>query len=95
MIPTRNRGYPDEPKGMEPSDTVIRISTCPDCTGRGWFLINPFATRGSNGAGGIRNITQCQTCQAAYAYYQRTGELPDRIPWPAGTGGHTESKTKR
>lgn len=45
---------------------VISWADCPKCDGRGWFLINPFATGGPNGAGGLANKRQCQTCVAAY-----------------------------
>ena len=47
-------------------DEIISWADCPDCKGRGYFLIRPFATGGSNGAGGIHNMTQCKTCRDAY-----------------------------
>jgi hypothetical protein len=55
-----------EPRGFQPSDKVLRWRDCPDCGGRGWFLINPFATGGGDGVGGLDNMRQCATCKAAY-----------------------------
>ena len=55
---------------------VVALRTCPACAGRGWFLINPFATGGSNGAGGLSNMTQCEQCLRSYEYYQQHGVLP-------------------
>lgn len=80
----RNPGRPEEPKPLEVGDLVPHISTCPDCKGRGWFLIHPFATGGSNGAGGLSNMTQCQTCKRAHAVFEMTKHLPANIPWPEG-----------
>lgn len=54
---------------------VIRWKDCPDCKGRGWFLIRPFET-GGGGAGGPRNMTQCQLCKATHAFYMQHGRLP-------------------
>lgn len=61
---------PWEDGGFKPDDTVIRWRDCPDCKGRGWFLIRPFATGGSNGVGGLSNMRQCDTCEAEYAKHQ-------------------------
>lgn len=49
-------------KAFRDADTVIRWRDCPHCCGRGWFLIRPFAIGGSNGAGGLSNMRQCQHC---------------------------------
>ena len=53
-------------QGFKDDDTVIRWRDCPDCEGRGWFLINPFATGGGNGVGGVGNACQCQSCKKEY-----------------------------
>ena len=74
----RPRG-PYEGSPMEDGKEYPRLESCPDCKGRGWFFINPFATGGSNGAGGTGNMTPCQTCQWAYDFYQEHGKLPDEI----------------
>ena len=47
---------------------------CPACDGRGWFLINPFATGGGNGCGGDSNIKQCGTCLQAYNHAEKDPE---------------------
>lgn len=52
---------------------------CPDCSGRGSFLINPFATGGSNGAGGAENLAQCLTCKDAHDWYMKHGALPAEL----------------
>lgn len=64
---------------MKPDDLIVRLENCPDCDGRGWFLINPFATGGSNGAGGIGNMTACKTCVAAKKYWDEHGTLPPDV----------------
>lgn len=76
------RGRGDDPKPLRFDETIISLSTCPSCNGRGWFLINPFATGGRNGLGGIGNMTQCVTCLDTHAYFQKNGKLPDGIPYP-------------
>lgn len=60
-------------------DNVVRWRDCPDCEGRGWFLINAFKTGGSNGAGGLHNMTQCPKCREAYHAHQ----IETAIPAPA------------
>lgn len=70
---------PSNPKGFENHENVIRWKDCPACEGRGWFLINPFATGGSNFCGGISNMCQCQMCLKAHEYWKETGELPDVV----------------
>jgi len=72
-------GRPKEPKGFKPDDDVIKLKSCPDCQGRGWFLINPFAMGGGDGSGGIGNKTQCLTCLNSHTYYQAHGKLPDDV----------------
>jgi hypothetical protein len=72
------RGRPENPKGFRPGDDVIKLRGCPDCKGRGWFLINPFATSPPP-AGGIGNMCQCQTCASAKAYYDAHGCLPPQL----------------
>lgn len=73
------RQFPAEKRGFKPGDEVIRLNGCPDCLGRGYFLIQPFLTGGGNGIGGIGNTTQCPTCKSAHDYYQHHGKLPDDI----------------
>lgn len=65
--PSRLRSEDDH---FREGDNVVRWRDCPDCEGRGWFLINAFKTGGSNGAGGLQNMTQCKTCRAAYHDHQ-------------------------
>lgn len=79
--PARNAGSAkgEPPKPLEPDQNVVRFFDCPHCNGRGWFLINPFATGGSNGAGGIRNMTQCLTCVRAKEHFEAHGELPEDL----------------
>lgn len=47
---------------ISPGQKVFAWRDCQSCCGRGWFLINPFAAGGTNGVGGIENMTQCRTC---------------------------------
>jgi hypothetical protein len=73
------RGRPDKPVGLTYDDQIVRLNGCPDCQGRGWFLINPFATGGGNGCGGIANLCQCLTCLDSKSYWDAHGELPPEI----------------
>lgn len=73
------RGRPSNPTGFRLSDAAIRMLGCPDCDGRGWFLINPFATGGPGGAGGFSNMCQCLTCLDSKRYYDAFGELPPSV----------------
>ncbi len=73
------RGRPEKPVGFHHDGNLVRLNGCPDCHGRGWFLINPFATGGSNGFGGIGNLCQCLTCLDSKAYWDQHGELPPEI----------------
>lgn len=79
LPPFTRRGKADEPKPFEPTDTVFKFKNCPDCDGRGWFLINPFATGGRDGSGGLGNKTQCLTCADAYAFFNAHGCLPPEL----------------
>lgn len=72
-----NNGWTGKP--LEPGQQVIALKFCPDCKGRGWFLINPFRTGGSNGAGDLANMTQCQTCLDAHEHFKTHGKLPDEL----------------
>ncbi len=72
-------GRADHPVPLDWDSKIIRLRGCPDCDGRGWFLINPFATGGGNGCGGITNTCQCQTCFAAKEYWDKNGELPPEL----------------
>ncbi len=56
---------PYEDGGFMPDDTVIRWRDCPDCKGRGWFLIRPFKPNL-----GICDMTQCGRCKAEYEKHQ-------------------------
>jgi len=67
---------PANPEGFQPGQDVIRWKDCPACKGRGYFLINPFATGGDNFVGGISNLCQCQVCLKAHEYWAVTGEVP-------------------
>lgn len=60
---------------MNGDEKIVRLPGCPDCQGRGWFLINPFATYPWP-AGGWQNHRQCDTCLQAEAHWQATGTLP-------------------
>lgn len=70
---TFTRGRPVNPMPINGGCVIWR--DCPDCKGRGWYLINPFATGGSNLCGGPSNICQCQTCENAKKYFDSTGEI--------------------
>lgn len=54
----------------------VQWKNCPTCTGRGWFLINPFATGGANGAGGLGNMRQCKHCEFALKFYEEHDKEP-------------------
>lgn len=73
----RNPGWTGIPLRWD--DTIVKMDGCPDCKGRGWFLINPFATGGFGGCGGIGNSTQCQTCVNTEKYFKETGKIPRSI----------------
>lgn len=60
---------PYEDGGFKDDDVVVKWKNCPDCNGRGWFLIRPFATGGGNGVGGIQNCRQCETCKNAHEQF--------------------------
>lgn len=75
---TIRRGRGEPPIPLTPNSTIVRLPSCPDCLGRGYFFINPFAT-GSNGFGGPRNLSQCLTCLDAHAYWQEHGSLPPEL----------------
>lgn len=66
-------------KRLDAETQVVSMKGCPDCQGRGWFLINPFATGGANGAGGYRNKRQCLCCLDCEKYFQEHGTLPDDL----------------
>jgi len=66
------------PVPFSPSDWVVKLRGCPDCGGRGWFLINPFRVS-SGGAGGLYNVTQCKTCLRSKRHFDETGTLPEDV----------------
>jgi hypothetical protein len=66
----------DRPQSIADAGSWVRWADCPDCKGRGWFLINPFATGGGGGAGGAGNARQCQKCKTTHEYFQSHGKLP-------------------
>jgi hypothetical protein len=72
------RGKPENPTPFKNTDDVIRMHDCPDCKGRGWFLINPFETSPWP-SGGYENCCQCQTCVSAKAYWDQHGFLPEEL----------------
>lgn len=78
-----------EPRGLDPGGEVIRMAGCPDCNGRGWFLIHPFKTGGSGGCGGLTNTTQCPTCRAGHDHYRLHGRLPQDIADAMGVDAAT------
>lgn len=78
LPPFVRRGRGDPPKPMQPGQQVIRLKVCPDCQGRGTFLINPFATS-HGGFGGITNLTQCLTCFDAREYWNAHRCLPREL----------------
>ena len=78
LMPTIRRG-PGNRKPLGYGQQIVRLPSCPDCDGRGWFLINPFATGGSNGAGGPRNMCQCLTCYDSHEFWKQFGELPPEL----------------
>lgn len=73
------RGTAEPPVPFKHDTQVVKLKGCPDCTGRGWFLINPFETGGSDGSGGYRNMCQCQTCLNTEKYWKEHGVLPPEI----------------
>lgn len=75
------RGRGENPQPLSGDEALVRLKTCPSCEGRGWFLINPFATGGNNGVGGIGNLTQCLTCVDVHDYFVKHGKLPEGISY--------------
>lgn len=73
------RGRPENPEPIQYGADVPILKGCPDCGGRGYYLIQPFLSGGSNGAGGLRNMCHCQTCTDSKAYYLEHGELPPSV----------------
>lgn len=56
---------------------IVKMQGCPCCDGRGYFLFNPFAVGGTNGAGGPGNMRQCLTCLDCETFWNQHGRLPD------------------
>lgn len=54
------------------NDEVVRMKGCPDCEGRGWFCLNPFAPYN-------KKYKQCPTCIDAKRHYEKHGVLPEDI----------------
>lgn len=81
------RGKGDDPQPVRSGDRMVALNSCPDCKGRGYFLINPFMTGGTNGAGGLGNMCQCLTCLDSESYYRRHGELPPELAIAATKNG--------
>lgn len=73
------RPMANPPKPFAYGENVVSFEYCPDCNGRGWFLIQPFMTGGGDGSGGYRNKTQCPTCKSASNHYEQFGCLPKDI----------------
>lgn len=40
-------------------DRIVRWNNCPDCDGRGWYVVNPFAQVN-------KDFRQCPRCLAEY-----------------------------
>lgn len=77
-LKNRGPGFPDgEPRPLH--GDVIRLKCCPDCGGKGYFVINPFHPGSCEAANGPGNMTQCLTCLWAKTYYDRHGALPDEL----------------
>jgi hypothetical protein len=70
------RGRADKPKPFSNGDMVVKLIDCPDCDGRGYFLINPFL---DYGLGSLDNMTQCLTCLDSKVYYDKFKRLPPEI----------------
>ena len=79
LPPFERRGRAVDPVPFRWDDLAVRLKGCPDCDGRGWFLIRPFATGSTNGLGGLGNMTQCLTCLDAHAYFNTHGTLPREL----------------
>ena len=73
------RRGPGDRKPLDYDQSVISWRDCPDCGGRGYFLIQPFKTGGSNGCGGIGNTCQCLTCLDVSQFYEKHGFIPELI----------------
>lgn len=73
------RGRPEIPESIQYDADVPRLKGCPDCGGRGYYLIQPFKTGGCNGAGGLGNMCHCLTCADSKAYWDEFGELPPSV----------------
>lgn len=63
---------PAQPIGVD--GVVVRLKGCPDCFGRGYFLIEPFKQ-----GGGAGNMTQCPTCLSASEHFDKNGYIPADI----------------
>ena len=61
---------------INPGEGIPRLLKCPECGGRGWFLINPFATGGSKGAGGSDKMPKCETVVRAKDFWDAKCVLP-------------------
>tara|TARA_R110002126_G_scaffold44416_1_gene126544 strand:+ start:1195 stop:1425 length:231 start_codon:yes stop_codon:yes gene_type:complete len=72
----------ESPRSLDPRDTVFKWNDCPRCAGRGWLLINPFRV-GHGCAGGLANMTQCDTCVEAKTIFE-TGGLDALTEYRAG-----------
>lgn len=53
-------------------DPIVKMHGCPDCSGRGWFCENPFASFN-------KKYLQCPTCLSAKQHFDKHGSLPDDI----------------
>ncbi len=87
------KGHNPEP--FEHNTEVTRFLGCPDCGGRGWFLIEPFRTGGS-GAGGYSNMCKCLNCERVKAHVDKYGVMPKELSMaqaPAAVAG-AEAATK-
>lgn len=60
------------PIGPLGDPAYVKLKGCPDCDGRGWFVLRPFAETN-------RGVVQCPTCLAAKIHFDQFGELPADI----------------
>jgi hypothetical protein len=78
-LENRGPGFPTEGYPQPLWGDVIRLKICPDCDGRGYFVINPLHPGSCEAAHGVGNMTQCLTCLQSKSHFDRYGELPPEL----------------
>lgn len=73
-LQNRGPGFPPDPRPLY-GDVVV-FKACPDCGGKGYFVIHPFHPGSCEAAHGPGNMTQCLTCVRAKSHYDRHGVPP-------------------